>query len=837
MTGSGLWRTWFEGDSSSPSECRRFLWIHGLPGTGKTILASFLIDDLFQRLSARNGASSRSPEGLSYYYCHQEHDRDETLPFLRWIVRDLCRQLTSPIRQGENLSKRSIPERLQEMWQRRQLPVEDLMECLQTLVGQFHSQHNKRVYIVVDAVDESKAPRYKFLKVLMRLGTEARWENVSLLMTSREERDIQHAIKNLPQVALPMVGLALRPPPSHLSSSTPSAPPGLEDVSRPNTSTRHTPLSKRPHDTMRMEGVGGETASLATSRQPSSSPPPKRISPEKRSLANDQRDTSPTRRRPRDIFVSPCTSLSMACSQVEKAIVIYVDSRLRESPRFSNWPRQEFLVELTRVLAAKAGGIFLIVACHLDMIDRCDLTDESSILNCIKAMPGNIFESYEKILVTLVPDGGDANKEDREFARTALALMCSDTANIPNAEVLIEASRTTLTQLEAQYYTHDKLKKLLGCLVKETSDPRPRTVFDREVKSRCSALLLSVAHYTVKEFLYSDIAANGPAEFFAVSTDTNHILELKIVFGGVRHFRTGPRGTPTRYEEHCLEMTDAALSVRPAVIEHDGKLQSTVFECLRFDAPHQAWVTSYGGKARSGAKIFKQHFPTWNFLNPFERDGLPNTNTSILVNLLLLQWPELARQYLTTLSVRQRDAVWRNKFKLSVQHPESLPQTTLAQMCVSRRRLDFLRIFITYGLHFQDSRDDILFRALSEAYEREGDESGTTRDLLKELLEHGADPNPIGFCVTPLQVATHCLEISWVQQLLSSAAAVEAIGEPTGVDPLPPPDDPDERQWYRHKPLRICLDSNLGKNLTTEMQRGVEQIIRRYLNGEIIVLD
>lgn len=817
--------------------CRRFIWIHGLPGTGKTILASFLIDDLFKKLSAPRDASS-SAMGLSYFYCHEAHDRDEALPFLRWVVRDLCRQLNPTIRQGDNLIKSSIPEHLQKMWERRKLSIKDLMECLQTIVDQFRTQHNRRVYVVVDAIDESKAPRDNLLSILTQLGTQARWKNLSLLMTSRENEDIKQAIKILPRVALPGVGLVFRPPASHYSSSVAPASPCFEGRPRPNTPTRHLSTSKRPHEVMTMGPMGGEPESPSTSRQSSGSPPPKRFSPEKTSLENEERETSPTRRQPQDILVSPCTSLSMACSQVEKAIVIYVDSRLRDSERFKDWPRPEFLVELTRVLAAKAGGIFRTVACHLDMIDRYDLTNESRILDCVNTMPESLFDNYRNILVTLVPDGGDANREDREFARTALALMCSDTANIPNAEVLIAASRTALTQLEAQYYNRKKLKNLLGCLIKETRDLRPRTVFDRDVESQHPALLLSVAHYTVKEFLYSDKAANGPAAFFAVSADTNQILELRIVFEGVRHFKTsGPRGIPTRYEEYCLKMTDTALSVRPSIIEHGGKLQNAVFDCLRFDAPHRAWITGYRGTGRGGVRIVKQHFPTWSLLNPFERDGIPNKNTSILVNLLLLQWPELARQYLITLSVRERDAVWRDKFKLSAQHSKLLPQTTLAQMCVSRRRLDFLKTFTTYGLHFQDSRDDILFRALSEAYEREDGDSGTTRDLLKELLEHGADPNPIGFCVTPLQVATHCLELSWVQQLLSSAAKVEAVGETAGVDPLPPPDDSDDREWYKHKPLKICMDSDLGKKLTVDMQRGVEKVIKRYLNGEIIILD
>lgn len=751
------------------------------------------------------------------------------------------------------------------------------MECLKDLVGQFHSRHRKRVYIIVDAIDESKAPRDRLLDILMTIGTATHFENVSLLMTSRRYPDIKAAIDDLPRIALPMTKLVMRPPATQqpsLSSPTSGSRPrepilGYENHDShdghysPQADEQSSP-TKRKYMLISGRGVGEGFDPPATSWRPSSEQPTspssrggrstsnasthcavgsrdlsltrKQSSPGNRSLASDQDGTSPTKRRLDDTHVSPCTSLSMANPHVEKAIAVYVETRLRGSRRFREWSRPAFLVEMRRTLAAKAGGIFRTVACHLDMIERFDLTDESKILDCINAMPDTIFETYEQILVTLIPDYGGARREDKEFARTALALLCSDTANIPDSRVLVSAARTTLPQLEAQFYTLVKLRRLLGCLVKVTPDPRPRTVFERGQDDLPPAALLSIAHYTVKEFLYSEKAAMGPASFFAVSTRTNQILELRIVFDGLRNFDPNPRGSykPTRYEEYCLEMTDKALDGCPDTVEEDEKLRQAVFACLSINAPHRAWVAN-----RTNSVVVKQHFRKWNMLSPFEpRGGIPSyEETSILVNLLLLQWPELARIYLTTLSVRRKEAVWRDTFKLSVQHARTLPQTTLVQMCVSRRRLDFLKIFTAHGVHFQDSRDDVLFRALSEPYDKEDAHGETTLALLKELLEHGADPNPQGFQVTPLQVATYYLERNWMQQLISGGAELNAIGDLEGIDPLPPFDGTCDRQWYAHKPLKICTKKDLDGKLTAGMQRGVERLIRRYLNGEIIVLD
>lgn len=888
MVESRLWREWLQGDSVSVDGCRRFMWIHGLPGTGKTILASFLIDNLLDKLSLDRFGPGKSAKGFSYYYCHQQHDRDEALPFLRWVVRDLCRQLIPPMCQGEQSceqpseqSSRSIPEQLRQMWQRKQLSIKSLMQCLEALVDRFHSQYNKRVYIIVDAIDESKAPRDKFLSILTTIGTAKNWANVSLLITSRQYQDIKESIENLPRIPLPTVALAFRPSLTQQSSLFASASGNHQG---PSKSPRQSSPSKRPQtpifelptdggfDPMvvspsRMyrspgkRGPSSDTSASSKDASPSKRPQTPNSgwptiggfdqlamseqdyrSPGKRGCPSDTSDspsdTSPsTKRRLQDTDVSPCTSLSMANPHVEKAIGVYVERRLERSERFKHWPRAEFLGELRRALAAKAAGIFRTVSCHLDIIDYYDLTEESKILDCINKMPDGIFETYEQMLVTLVPDGGDATREDREFARTALALMCSDTSNIPDADVLIAASRTTLPQLEAQFYTRRKLRKLLGCLVKRTPDSRPRTIFTRRDEDHPPAPLFSIAHFTVKEFLYSPMAANGAARYFAVSAETNQLLELRIVFDGLCHFDT-TRGTPTRYEEYCLEMTDKALSLRPVIVENDSKLQNAVLKCLRFNAPHRTWYTT-GNKANSGVvRLFRQHFPTWYALSPFEKDGAPTQpETSVLVNLLLLQWPELASKYLGTLDARKKGLVWCDSFKLTVQHSKSLPQTTLVHMCVSRRRLDFLKIFTANGVHFQDSRDDVLFRALSDPYDRDDAHGLTTLAILKELLEHGADPNPQGFMVTPLQVATHYLERNWVYQLLSSAANVHAVGDTTGVDPLPPTDDSCARNWYGRKPLKICLTRALSEKLTVGMQQGTNRVIMRYLDDEVIVVD
>lgn len=811
MTESVQWKDWLKGGSLAAGGHRRFMWIHGLPGTGKTILASFLIQELPRF-------------GSSFYYCYERHNRDETVPFLRWVIRDLCKQL----KDANNPAQRLIPKELRRLWERKQLTVESLKDCLEAIVEHFHLHLETRVYIIVDAVDESQsvAPHYRqrFLNVLTSIGTEARFKNVSLLMTSRPYPDITKAIESLRSITpplstlvLPMNTLALRQRPLPQSNNPLSLDPGAFQPLQ----TFPPPRFPSSHEAIYLSDSSDESI------RPRSQSPTKR-KPSGEQPSGDQASSPPKRPRKHsnEPGVSPCTRISMANTDVQKAIELYVDKRLREHKRFPQWSK--FVHDMKRELAAKAGGIFRTVVCHLDMINRNKCTSLTEVMECINTMPESIFETYEKILVEGIGRDDDLGRHNVEFARTALALICSETANIPDAGVLVEASHTNLPQRMARDYDCARLGELLGCLVKQNSLPKPQTLFQRKEEDPAATLRFSVAHYTVKEFLYSPVAARGKASYFALNEQITEKLELRIVFEGLGLFDRSPRAghKPTRFQEYCLGMTEKALAHRPAIVETEKELWEAVFPCLSHTAVHPR---SFEGNRN----VIRPNFPIWSSLSPFQEDEYPAcSQTSVLVNLLLLDWPELARIYLENLTANEKFKVWRDKFKLNPT-PKSpfLPQTNLAQMCVSRRRLDFLKIFTAHGARFQKSQD-ILYRAMSETYGKDDTGGRQTELILKELLNSGANPNPKGFCVTPLQVAAHHHERPWVMALLFNKAKPLTIGDSTGVDPLPLSDD---TTWYRRTPLQICkeLEESMDQNVEARAGR-VRRLLEKSEAGEIV---
>ncbi|KAK2729735.1 hypothetical protein CKAH01_02709 [Colletotrichum kahawae] len=150
------------------------LWIHGIPGAGKTILASQLIEQIEEHCS-----SSDSENLLSiYYYCYFGHNRDESIPLLKWILNRLCRESDT------------VSTHLWKLFKHGGTPsLSSLLVAIE-----YALEHFDVVYITVDAIDESK-PRKDLLKTLRYLATDARFDKIRLLLISREYFDIEIAVE------------------------------------------------------------------------------------------------------------------------------------------------------------------------------------------------------------------------------------------------------------------------------------------------------------------------------------------------------------------------------------------------------------------------------------------------------------------------------------------------------------------------------------------------------------------------------------------------------------------------------------------------------------------
>jgi hypothetical protein len=173
MLRSPDWDKWLAGDV-------RCLWIHGIPGAGKTILTSFLVEQL------KNHCKHREWSGHSYYYCYFGHNQDEAPPFLTWIIAQLCRQAES------------VPDLVYELYRHGGQPsLTELLLALEASIQGFDI-----AYVILDAADESK-PREDLLRVLRDLATDARFSKIRCLVTSRKYIDIEQSLEPISR-SIPM---------------------------------------------------------------------------------------------------------------------------------------------------------------------------------------------------------------------------------------------------------------------------------------------------------------------------------------------------------------------------------------------------------------------------------------------------------------------------------------------------------------------------------------------------------------------------------------------------------------------------------------------------------
>jgi hypothetical protein len=159
------WNQWLTGDT-------RCLWIHGIPGAGKTILTSFIVEQV--KLHCKN----RQQSGHSYYYCYFGHNQDEASPFLRWAIAQLCRQANCMSEFVHQLYK-----------QGGQPSLTELMLALEITLQGFDI-----AYITIDALDESK-PREDLLRVIRDLATDSRFSKIHCIVTSRTYIDIEQSLE------------------------------------------------------------------------------------------------------------------------------------------------------------------------------------------------------------------------------------------------------------------------------------------------------------------------------------------------------------------------------------------------------------------------------------------------------------------------------------------------------------------------------------------------------------------------------------------------------------------------------------------------------------------
>ncbi|KAK4442515.1 hypothetical protein QBC34DRAFT_338573 [Podospora aff. communis PSN243] len=154
---------------------QRAIWLHGIPGAGKTILMSYLIGKV-QGICEKLRDEAHV---CSYYYCYHSHNQDETEPFLRTIVSDLL------ARQAKDY----VPGKVWRLFQTNtQLDQQSLLSALDELLKS--KPPSAKFFVAIDALDESHNIM-NLLTLLQVLADDDRYFKMQLLASSRQYEEIR----------------------------------------------------------------------------------------------------------------------------------------------------------------------------------------------------------------------------------------------------------------------------------------------------------------------------------------------------------------------------------------------------------------------------------------------------------------------------------------------------------------------------------------------------------------------------------------------------------------------------------------------------------------------
>ncbi|KAI9855289.1 MAG: hypothetical protein M1824_006216 [Vezdaea acicularis] len=147
------------------------LWLLGGPGTGKTMLSSFLVDKLEERLQ-------RTPKTiLVYFFCdNKDANRNRDTAILRGLMLQILRQLPS------------LFKHIQEDYELQPLAMFENFDTLwRIFLNMLKDSGRSTIYILLDALDECEPQsRSNLVRAMSKLSTLSRIKGqFKLLITSR----------------------------------------------------------------------------------------------------------------------------------------------------------------------------------------------------------------------------------------------------------------------------------------------------------------------------------------------------------------------------------------------------------------------------------------------------------------------------------------------------------------------------------------------------------------------------------------------------------------------------------------------------------------------------
>ena len=197
LPSSGLWLLQRpEYEKWRRSKCSSLLWLHGIPGSGKSKLLSLVVDSL------RENEGNRQTTALAYVFCTRntaERQRSDPGAIVRCVLRQLsCLRPPLPVREAIVRKYHQLQE---EGFDPRELSIEESSRLIMELAADYPTT------IVIDALDECDADRRHELLEVLEAVLQASGKPVKVLVSSRDsDEDISSRLTSLAQATIDSSG-------------------------------------------------------------------------------------------------------------------------------------------------------------------------------------------------------------------------------------------------------------------------------------------------------------------------------------------------------------------------------------------------------------------------------------------------------------------------------------------------------------------------------------------------------------------------------------------------------------------------------------------------------
>lgn len=170
LLNSAKYQTWLD-------TTKQTLFCPGIPGAGKTILTSIVVDDLYSRFD--------TTIGIAYIYCNFRRKDEQR-------INDLLASLLKQLAERQGLLPATLKDLYDQHKAKRTRPsLDDITRVLQAVAAMY-----SKMFIMIDALDECQAfdnCRAEFLTELFNLRTR---QAVNIFATSRFVPDIISRFKD-----------------------------------------------------------------------------------------------------------------------------------------------------------------------------------------------------------------------------------------------------------------------------------------------------------------------------------------------------------------------------------------------------------------------------------------------------------------------------------------------------------------------------------------------------------------------------------------------------------------------------------------------------------------